>query len=80
MALAVENGDPGSLSEAGLILITEQASRATTDGVQVLGGYGYMQDYRQEKRMRDAKQIEAIFGAAPAKRLELMAEILKQEP
>lgn len=80
MALAVENDDPGPLSDAGLILITEQTSRAATDGVQVLGGYGYMQDYRQEKRMRDAKQIEAIFGAAPAKRLELMAKLLKQEP
>ena len=38
-----------------------------------------MQDYGQEKRMRDAKQIQGIFGSAPAKRLHLMAEILAQE-
>jgi hypothetical protein len=38
-----------------------------------------MVDYGQEKRMRDAKQIESILGAAPAKRLELMAEILRHE-
>lgn len=79
MARAVEEGKPWPVSDAGLILISEQASRATTDGVQCLGGYGYMKDYGQEKRMRDAKQIESIFGAAPAKRLDLMEEILRQE-
>jgi alkylation response protein AidB-like acyl-CoA dehydrogenase len=76
MALAADQGRPGTLSESGLILLTEQASRAASDGVQALGGYGYMQDYGQEKRMRDAKQIESIFGAAPAKRLELADRIL----
>ncbi len=79
MAQAADEESPWPLSDAGLILLTEQASRATTDGVQVLGGYGYIEDYGQEKRMRDAKQIEGIFGAAPAKRLELMADILRQE-
>jgi len=79
MARAAEEQRPWPLSDAGLILLTEQASRAVSDGVQCLGGYGYMQDYGQEKRMRDAKQIESIFGAAPAKRLELMSDILRQE-
>jgi alkylation response protein AidB-like acyl-CoA dehydrogenase len=79
MAEAADGERPWPISDAGLILLTEQASRATTDGVQCLGGYGYMQDYGQEKRMRDSKQIELIFGSAPAKRLELMADILRQE-
>lgn len=79
MAEAGDNGRAWPVSDAGLILLSEQASRATTDGVQCLGGYGYMENYGQEKRMRDAKQIEGIFGAAPAKRLELMADILRQE-
>lgn len=79
MAIAADEKRPWPVSDAGLILLSEAASRATSDGVQVLGGYGYMQDYGQEKRMRDAKQIEAIFGAAPVKRLELIADILRQE-
>ena len=79
MALAVDEKRPWPLSDAGLILLSELASRATTDGVQILGGYGYMQDYGQEKRMRDAKQIEAIFGAAPMKRLDLIGDLLRQE-
>ena len=79
MAQKADEGRPWPISDAGLILLSEQASRATTDGVQCLGGYGYMEDYGQEKRMRDAKQIENIFGAAPLKRMELMEDILRQE-
>ncbi|MBI2890856.1 MAG: acyl-CoA dehydrogenase family protein [Nitrospirae bacterium] len=76
MARAVDGGESWALPQAGLILLTEQVSRATTDGVQCLGGYGYMRDYGQEKRMRDAKQIESLFGAVPLKRLDLLTEIL----
>lgn len=74
-----EKDYPHFLSDSALILLTEQTSKATTDGVQILGGYGYIQDYGQEKRMRDAKQIQLIFGSVPFKRLQLMAGILAQE-
>jgi len=40
----------------------ERAARATCDGVQLLGGYGYMEDYGQERCMRDAKQAEYLLG------------------
>ncbi len=33
---------------------TRAAVQATLDAVQVMGGYGYMRDYGQEKRFRDA--------------------------
>jgi len=39
---------------------------AITDGVQVLGGYGYMREYGQEKRMRDAKTLRLLFGSCPS--------------
>ncbi len=39
------------------------AVQAAMDGVQMLGGYGYMHDYGQEKRMRDAGQAEKLLGA-----------------
>jgi alkylation response protein AidB-like acyl-CoA dehydrogenase len=38
------------------------AARATCDGVQVLGGNGYMEDYMQERCMRDAKQAQCLLG------------------
>jgi alkylation response protein AidB-like acyl-CoA dehydrogenase len=56
--------------------ITNAVARAATDGVQLLGGYGYMHDYGQEKRMRDAKQIQAIFGPAPVKALDILTRKL----
>ncbi|MDD5224479.1 MAG: acyl-CoA/acyl-ACP dehydrogenase [bacterium] len=79
MARAVDEGREELLGETGLILSTELASRAVSDGVQALGGYGYIEDYGQEKRMRDAKQIESFFGPAPVKRLELLEGIIRRE-
>ncbi|MCQ6557755.1 acyl-CoA dehydrogenase family protein [Paenibacillus mendelii] len=40
----------------------EMAAAITVDAVQVLGGYGYMQEYQVERYMRDAKCLEADFG------------------
>ena len=54
---------------AAMIYIQNTACRVTTDGVQILGGYGYMKDYGQEKRFRDAKQLQALLGIAPLKKL-----------
>ena len=52
----------GMLGMAVQLVAGEMAARATNGGVQVLGGYGYTQDYGQEKRMRDAKQVQGLFG------------------
>ncbi|HHE73545.1 MAG TPA: acyl-CoA dehydrogenase, partial [Desulfobacteraceae bacterium] len=56
---------------AATIHIQETAVQVTTDGVQVLGGVGYMQNFGQEKRFRDAKHIQACFGLTPLKKLRL---------
>ncbi len=79
MAEEADRGTKGLFSRAALLLVTEQAVLATGEGVQVLGGYGYMQDYGQEKRMRDAKQIESLFGGPMAGRLDLATEFLGRE-
>ncbi|MCC6217589.1 MAG: hypothetical protein IT376_22210 [Polyangiaceae bacterium] len=39
-----------------------RAAHATCDGVQLLGGNGYMEDYDQERCLRDAKQAQALLG------------------
>ncbi len=54
--------------------IHELACDATTDGIQVLGGNGYMKDYGQEKRFRDARQIQALLGSAPMKKIFMIRE------
>lgn len=52
-----------SASLAAKHWVTGTASRFMGDAIQVMGGYGYMEDYGQEKRFRDARQLNALFGA-----------------
>jgi alkylation response protein AidB-like acyl-CoA dehydrogenase len=51
-----------SVAAAAQVVSGEVAVEASILGVQLLGGNGYMEDYGQEKRMRDAKQVQGIFG------------------
>jgi len=78
-ALAVEQQDPGweLYSRAASIHLSELATKLTTDGIQVLGGNGYMKDYGQEKRFRDAKHVQAFLGLAPMRKLGLVSAIVK---
>ena len=55
----------------------EMAVRAATDGVQLLGGNGYMKDYGQEKRMRDAKQAQCLLGMALLRKIEYIDRIIR---
>ncbi|MDT8274330.1 MAG: acyl-CoA dehydrogenase family protein, partial [Desulfomonilia bacterium] len=60
---------------AAALHVHELACDAVTDGVQVLGGNGYMKDYGQEKRFRDARQVQALLGIAPLKKISLIRDI-----
>jgi len=66
-------------ARAAAIHIQELACDATTDGIQLLGGNGYMKDYGQEKRFRDAKQIQSLLGLTPIKRLDYIWRIREGE-
>jgi alkylation response protein AidB-like acyl-CoA dehydrogenase len=74
--LASEKNAPGSgiSSVAAALHVHELACEAVTDGIQVLGGNGYMKDYGQEKRYRDARQVQALLGSVPLRKLALMRE------
>lgn len=63
-------------SRAAAIHVCTTACDATTDGIQVLGGVGYMKDYGQEKRFRDAKQIQALLGIAPMKKIHYINALI----
>lgn len=56
----------------GLFLAAKEGLDAS-DGVQILGGYGYMTDYPQEGRMRDVRQLRCLLGRPDALR-QRMAE------
>ena len=64
---------------AAKLRVAESCRSAVSDCLQVLGGYGYMEDYRLEKRLRDAMTLEnlgvravelAMLCGAPAGEVE----------
>ncbi len=59
--------NPGQLGIAHAA--AEQLPWHTSDGIQLLGGVGYMEEYFQEQRFRDAKQCEMLLGHPQARRL-----------
>jgi alkylation response protein AidB-like acyl-CoA dehydrogenase len=60
---------------AAALHIHELACDVVTDGIQVLGGNGYMKDYGQEKRYRDAHQVQSLLGVAPMKKIAMIREL-----
>jgi len=63
---AVHSGlsDGGAGGAARLFRFAARAAEEVClDAMQTLGGYGYMKDYGQEKRLRDAKTITALPGS-----------------
>jgi alkylation response protein AidB-like acyl-CoA dehydrogenase len=60
------------------LLCTDVAMEVTTDAVQILGGYGYMQEYPVERMMRDAKITQIYEGTNQIQRLVIAREMLKE--
>ncbi len=51
--------------------------KATTDAVQVFGGYGYSAEYPVEKLMRDAKIYQIYEGTSQIQRVIIARELTK---
>jgi alkylation response protein AidB-like acyl-CoA dehydrogenase len=64
-------------SKAAAIHVQSAACSLTTDGIQVLGGVGYMKDFGQEKRFRDAKHLQALLGIAPMKKINYIDAMIR---
>jgi alkylation response protein AidB-like acyl-CoA dehydrogenase len=80
---AVDEGIEGSeltkLSAMTKLYCTDVAMEVTTDAVQVLGGYGYIQEYPLERMMRDAKITQIYEGTNQIQRLVIAREMLKEQ-
>ena len=50
--------------------------QATTDAVQIYGGYGYTREYPVEKLMRDAKLFQIYEGTSQIQRLVIAKELM----
>jgi len=56
---------------------SDMAMRVTTDAVQVLGGYGYINDYPVERMMRDAKITQIYEGTNQIQRIVIGRALLR---
>ncbi|MFJ4094727.1 acyl-CoA dehydrogenase family protein [Kitasatospora sp. NPDC089913] len=59
------------------LFCTDAAMRVTTDAVQVLGGYGYTQDFPAERYMREAKVLQIVEGTNQIQRLVIGRHLTK---
>jgi len=59
------------------LFASEAAMRATVKGVQIFGGYGYMNEYPMERYFRDAKITEIYEGTSEIQRLVIASSLMK---
>jgi alkylation response protein AidB-like acyl-CoA dehydrogenase len=65
-----DRGEPfGKQAAMAKLFCTDAAMRVTTDAVQVLGGYGYVEDYPVERLMREAKALQIVEGTNQIQRV-----------
>jgi alkylation response protein AidB-like acyl-CoA dehydrogenase len=65
------------ISAACKCLASDVAMKVTTDAVQLLGGYGYVNDYPVERMMRDAKITQIYEGTNQIQRMVIARQLLK---
>ncbi len=77
----IERGAPdaGRWSALCKLVAGDAAMAVTTDAVQVLGGYGYLEDFPVERMMRDAKITQLYEGTQQIQRLVIARALLASE-
>ena len=75
----VVNAELTKISAMAKLYCTDVAMEVTTDAVQILGGYGYIQEYPVERMMRDAKITQIYEGTNQIQRLVIAREMLKEQ-
>jgi alkylation response protein AidB-like acyl-CoA dehydrogenase len=58
------------------LFASEVSQRATNNGVQIHGGYGYVEEYKVERYLRDAKLTEIGEGTSQIQRLVIGRRVL----
>jgi len=77
-AAALKDGKKRFSKEAAMAkcYASDRAMQTTIKAVQVLGGYGYMNDYQVERHMRDAKITQIYEGTNEIQRIVIASNLL----
>jgi alkylation response protein AidB-like acyl-CoA dehydrogenase len=75
---AIDAGDARMTELAAMakLVSSDAAMKVTTDAVQVLGGYGYVNEFPVERMMRDAKITQIYEGTNQIQRLVIAKRLL----
>src|SRR5437764_2953497 len=73
----VDSPELTKISAMAKLYCSDVAMEVTTDAVQILGGYGYIQEYPVERMMRDAKITQIYEGTNQIQRLVIAREMLR---
>ncbi len=61
------------------LFASEMAEKVCSDAIQVLGGYGYLQDFPLEKIYRDVRVTQIYEGTSDIQRLVIAREIARDD-
>jgi alkylation response protein AidB-like acyl-CoA dehydrogenase len=76
-ASLADTGKPFSTNAAmAKLYASELAMRASTAGIQIFGGYGYMMEYPLQRYFRDAKLTELYEGTSEVQRMVISRGVL----
>jgi alkylation response protein AidB-like acyl-CoA dehydrogenase len=75
----VDGPELTKISAMAKLACTDAAMAVTTEAVQILGGYGYIEEYPVERMMRDAKITQIYEGTNEIQRLVIAREMLKED-
>jgi alkylation response protein AidB-like acyl-CoA dehydrogenase len=74
----VDGKDLTKISAIAKLACTDAAMWVTTEAVQILGGYGYIEEYPVERMLRDAKITQIYEGTNEIQRLVIAREMLRE--
>jgi len=61
------------------LFASDAAMRVTTDAVQVLGGYGYVEDFPAERYLREAKALQIVEGTNQVQRMVIGRALTREQ-
>jgi alkylation response protein AidB-like acyl-CoA dehydrogenase len=72
--------DIGMWTSMAKVCASDNAMKVTVEAVQVLGGYGYVNDYPVERMLRDAKITQIYEGTNEIQRVVIANHLARQGP
>jgi alkylation response protein AidB-like acyl-CoA dehydrogenase len=68
----------GTQAAMAKLFASDAAMRVTTDAVQVLGGYGYVEDFPAARLMREAKVLQIVEGTNQIQRVVIGRSLTRE--